>query len=127
MIDLEYKMTTVDLNMTGYRDDPFVLAKDVIQVFYVMDMSTKPKRKLQTNDVPSETVPKRHIVLPGKQKVMGVEDINDEEDYDQLQDAPPFSVHVDTSTLLANEDAPYLRSVHNKGRIVKMNCNSKKR
>lgn len=70
MIDLEYKMTTVDLNMTGYRDDPFVLAKDVIQVFYVMDMSTKPKRKLQTNDVPSETVPKRHIVLPGKQKIM---------------------------------------------------------
>jgi hypothetical protein len=78
-------------------------------------------------DVPSDTVPNRHIVHPGKSKIMGVQDINDEEDYDQLQDAAPFSVHVDTSTLLANEDAPYLRSVHNKGRIVKMNCNSKKR
>jgi hypothetical protein len=34
----------VDLNNIGYRNDPFVLATDVNQVFYVKDMSTKPKR-----------------------------------------------------------------------------------
>ena len=31
----EYGMTTVDLKELGYRDEPFVLAKDVAQVFYV--------------------------------------------------------------------------------------------
>ena len=37
-------MTTVDLNNIGYKDEPFVLAADVSQVFYVKDMSTKSKR-----------------------------------------------------------------------------------
>jgi len=43
-VDKEYGMTTVDLNNVGYKDEPFVLAADVSQVFYVKDMSTKPKR-----------------------------------------------------------------------------------
>jgi hypothetical protein len=43
-VDKEYEMTIVDLNNIGYRNDPFVLAADVNQVFYVKDMSTKPKR-----------------------------------------------------------------------------------
>ena len=37
-------MTTVDLKELGYQDESFVLAKDVTQVFYVQDMSSKPKR-----------------------------------------------------------------------------------
>ena len=40
-----YGMTTVDLNNLDYKDEPFVLANDVAQVFYVKDMSTKPKKK----------------------------------------------------------------------------------
>jgi hypothetical protein len=43
-VDNEYKMTIVDFNNIGYRNDPFVLAADVNQVSYVKDMSTKPKR-----------------------------------------------------------------------------------
>jgi cytochrome c1 len=43
-VDKEYGMTIVDLNNIGYRNDPFVLAADVNQVFYVKDMSTKSKR-----------------------------------------------------------------------------------
>ena len=31
----EYGMTIVDLNNLGYRDEPFVLAQDVAQVFYI--------------------------------------------------------------------------------------------
>ena len=38
-------MTTVDLNNLGYRNEPFVLAKDVAQVFYVKDMSTQPRKR----------------------------------------------------------------------------------
>ena len=43
-VDNEYGMTIVDLSNIGYKDEPFVLAKDVNQVFYVKDMSTKSKR-----------------------------------------------------------------------------------
>ena len=43
-VDKEYGMTTVDLNNVGYKDEPFVLAADVSQVFYVKDISTKQKR-----------------------------------------------------------------------------------
>jgi hypothetical protein len=63
-VDKEYGMTTVDLNKTGYKDDPFVLAAEVNQVFYVKDMSIKPKRG--KNDDKSTNEPKRHIILTGK-------------------------------------------------------------
>ena len=43
--DPQYGMTIVDLNNLAYADEPFVLANDVAQVFYVKDMSTKPKKK----------------------------------------------------------------------------------
>jgi hypothetical protein len=32
-LDEQYRMTTVDLNNLGYLDEPFILAKDVAQVF----------------------------------------------------------------------------------------------
>jgi hypothetical protein len=48
-VDPHYEMTTMDLNNLGYRNGPFVLAKNVHQVFYVKDMSTKLK-KGKTND-----------------------------------------------------------------------------
>jgi hypothetical protein len=44
-VDNKYGMTTVDLSNIGYKDKPFVLAKDVNQVFYVNNMSTKPKKR----------------------------------------------------------------------------------
>ena len=44
-VDPQYGMTTVDLNNLAYNTDPFVLADDVAQVFYVKDMSTKSKKK----------------------------------------------------------------------------------
>ena len=119
MIDPNYGMTTVDLNNTAYRDEPFVLAADVTQVFYVKDMSTKPHKRRIRKNVPSDEEPKRHIVLLGKKKIMGVEDFTDEEDYNQLDDAPPFKVEVDTSILLINEKAPYMRCDHNEGIINK--------
>ena len=44
-VDEKYGMTTVNLNNLAYMDEPFVLANDVAQVFYVKDMSTKPKKR----------------------------------------------------------------------------------
>ena len=57
-----YGMTIVDFKKIGYKDEPFALAKDVAQVFYVKDMSSKPRK----NSVKSEDEPKCHIVLPEK-------------------------------------------------------------
>ena len=41
--DLQYEMTTVDLNNLAYADEPLVLANDVAQVFYVR--TCLPKRE----------------------------------------------------------------------------------
>jgi len=112
----QYGMTIVDFKKIGYKVEPFVLAKDVAQVFYVKDMSSKPKK----NQGKSDDEPKRHIVLPGKRKIIGVEDISDKlEDFDQFDDRSPFSVDVDTCILLSKEDTPYLRRDHDQGTFVK--------
>ena len=63
MIDW-YRMTIADFKKIGYTDEPFVIAKDVTQVFYVKDMASKPKK----NQGKSDDEPKRHIVLLGKKK-----------------------------------------------------------
>nr|AAT85151.1 putative polyprotein [Oryza sativa Japonica Group] len=111
MID-DSGMTTVDLNKVGYSDEPFVLANDVTQVFFVKDMSSKGKKGRGPNE------PKRQVVLPGKRKIVGAEDKTDE-DYDQLDRQPPFTVTIDPSILLSNEDTPYSRSDHKEGTIVR--------
>jgi hypothetical protein len=46
-----YKFTIVDLGNERHKDDPWVLASTVAQVFYILD----PKDE------------KKHIVVPGKQ------------------------------------------------------------
>ena len=93
----------------------FILAKDVTHVFYVKDISSKPKK----NQVKSDNEPKRHIVLPGKRKIIGVEDISDKsEDFDQFDDCPPFSVD-DPGILLSKEDAPFDAAITTNGRSSK--------
>ena len=118
-VDHQYGMAIVDLNNLGYKDEPFVLAKDVNQVFYVKDMSTKPK-KGKTNDNGLDNEPKHHIVLLGKRNIMGIEDRSDmSEDYKKNDGIPPFTVNSDPSILLNNEDTPWLRRYHNQGTYVK--------
>ena len=69
----EYGMTTVDLKELGFRDEPFVLAKDVTQVFYVQDMSSNPKKdkSRKSSFLGAGDKPKCHIVLAGKRKKCG--------------------------------------------------------
>jgi hypothetical protein len=87
-------------------------------VFYVKDMSTKPKRG--KNDDKSTNEPKRHIVLSGKRNIVGIKDKLDmSEDYERDDRIPPFSVTKDPSVLLNAEDTPWLRHDHNQGSYVK--------
>jgi hypothetical protein len=100
----------VDLNNLAYRDEPFVLANDVAQVFYVKDMSTKPRKRKDKQMNTSYDEPKRHIVLSGKRNIMGLKDKTDmSEDYNKFHKILPFKVNTDPSLLLNNEDAPWLR------------------
>ena len=108
----------MDLNNVGYRDEPFVLAKDVNQVFYVKDMSTKSK-KGKNNDNDSDNEPKRHIVLSGERNIVGIEVRSDiSEDYEKNDRIPPFTVNSGPSILL-NNDTPWLRRDHSQGTYVK--------
>ncbi|KAK1631028.1 hypothetical protein QYE76_005343 [Lolium multiflorum] len=103
-------MTMVDFNNLGYLDEPFVLAKDVAQVFYVKDMSSKPRKRKDKKTSTSCDDPKRHIVLSGKRNIVGVEDKTDmSEDYNKFGEIPPFKVNIDPSMKLNDEDAPWLR------------------
>src|SRR5664279_4272637 len=109
-------MTTVDLKNLGYDTEPFVLASEVAQVFYVKDMSTKPKKRKERQANISYDEPKRHIILPGKRNIVGVEDKTDmSEDYNKFDEIPPFTVKTDPSIVLNNEDAPWLRRNHKQG------------
>jgi hypothetical protein len=116
-------MTIVDLTKIGFIDEPFVLAKNVHQVFYVKDMTSKPKNK-NPQEGPQE--PKRHIVLPGKRVIVGVEDRTDKlDDYNQFDGMPPFTVKVDPSISLGNEETPYLPHDHDQGTFTtKRNFNT---
>ena len=70
-VDQLYRMTTVDLKNLGYRDKPFILANDVAQVFYVKDMSSRPKKRKGKEANTSDDEPKRHIVFSGKRNIVG--------------------------------------------------------
>jgi hypothetical protein len=66
--------------------------------------SSKPKKEKSsksTKDKSEDDEPKRHIVLAGKRKIVGVDDVIDEEEYNKAEDMAPFAVHVDTGILLA--------------------------
>ena len=102
----KYGMTTVDQKLVGYREEPFVLANDVMQVFYVKDPDPANKEE-------------RHVVLQGKRRIVGVEDVVDEEDYNQFDALPPFGEDVDLGPMEDSDEPPYVRRDHNEGRIVK--------
>ena len=113
-VDEKYGMTTVDLNNLAYMDEPFILATEVAQVFYVKDMSSKPRKRNQQKNTSTEE-PKRHIVLSGKRNIVGVDDKTDmSEDYNKFHEIPPFTVKTDPSILLNDDDSPWLRRRRNK-------------
>jgi hypothetical protein len=67
-------------------------------------MSSKPKKdksSKSTKNKSEDDEPKCHIALACKRKIVGVDDVMDEEEYNKAEDMTPFEVDVDTSILLA--------------------------
>ena len=56
----------------AYHVDPFILASDAIKIFFAED----PLRK------------NCHVVMHGKRRVLGVEDVGDEDEYDEFTELP---------------------------------------
>jgi hypothetical protein len=73
----DYGFTIIELTNVGHKDEPWVLAVTVAQVFYILD----PKDE------------KKYVVVPGKQWVVRADDVEDEEEYNKCDEAPFF---VDT-------------------------------
>jgi hypothetical protein len=99
-------LTLVDLANVGYKDDPWVLAERVAQVFYIADPMNV----------------KKHIVVSGKQRILGVEGVIDVEDYNQFEKLILFKDHekiikkIEAS--IPKSEKPWLRT-DCEGRIVK--------
>ncbi|XP_019197730.1 PREDICTED: uncharacterized protein LOC109191558 [Ipomoea nil] len=92
--------TLVDFGRLGYHVEPFILASQAKQVFYVSD--------------PIDS--KWSIVLQGKRSIVGVGDVVDEEEYDQFDETPPFSIGIQHVTLCEdNIDTNYMRTDHEEG------------
>jgi hypothetical protein len=70
-----YRLTLVDLKNIGHKDDPWVLADCVAQVFYVLDTETG-----------------KHVLVSAKQKIVEVENVEDNnEDNNQFEEMSLFT------------------------------------
>ena len=110
----------MDLKNLGYHTEPFVLASEVAQVFYVKDISTKRKKRKEKQANTSYDEPKRHILLSGKRNIVGVKDKTDmSEDYNKFDEILSFTMKTDPSIVLNDEDCPWLRRNQKKGTHMK--------
>jgi hypothetical protein len=88
----EYGLTIVDLRNVGHKDEPWALASTVSRVFYILDLKDEEK----------------HIIVLRKQWVVRVDNVEDEEDYNQFDEVPFF---VDTTRINIIETKIYYSNV----------------
>jgi hypothetical protein len=70
-----YRLTLVDLKNLGHKDDPWVLADRVAQVFYVLDLETE-----------------KYIIVSEKQKIVRVDNVEDnDDDVNQFEEMSLFT------------------------------------
>nr|GEW15655.1 hypothetical protein [Tanacetum cinerariifolium] len=90
--------TCVNLSIDSYLSDPFILAKQATQIFYVED--------------PSET--RWNIVMHIEQSIVRKENVVDKDDYNQFNKLSPFSVGIQSVDEVLDATI-YLRSDHQEG------------
>ncbi|XP_074297407.1 uncharacterized protein LOC141628126 [Silene latifolia] len=67
--------TLVDFNFLDHKDDLYILASQGKQIFYIEDPLDK----------------KRSVVRNGKRRILSIDGVVDEEEYDQVDELSPFS------------------------------------
>jgi hypothetical protein len=92
----KYGLTLVDLTNIGNKDDQWVLADCVTQVFYVLNPETG-----------------KHVVVSTKQKVIAVENVQDiDEDVNQFEEMPLLTNPMNTKHIekeFEKKLMPYMR------------------
>ena len=68
----KYGRTCVNLKNMDYPGDLFILASQATKIFYVTDTLNEGY----------------HVVMFGKRRILGVENVVDEEEYNQFDDLP---------------------------------------
>jgi hypothetical protein len=102
----KYGMTNVNFKFLGYREQLFVLAKVVTDVFYVKDPDLANKEE-------------HHIVLQRKRKIVGFDDVVDEEEYNQFDALPPFGEDITIPTIDDTEEPTYIHRDHDEAIIAR--------
>jgi len=78
-----YGQRILDLSKVGYKDDPWILANRAAQVFYVEQILSQNEKK--------STQKPKHVVIPGKQQIIGVDGVVDLEDFNQFRKMSLFT------------------------------------
>jgi hypothetical protein len=101
----EYGFTIIDLRNVSHKDEPWVLTLTVAKVFYILD----PKGE------------KKHIIVSGKQRVVRVDNMEDEEEYNQFDEVPFFvdtkRINIVETKISYSNVIPYTR-IDGEGRLV---------
>jgi hypothetical protein len=99
-----YGLTLVDLKNVGHKDNPWVLADHVAQAFYVLNPENG-----------------KYIVVSVKQKIIGVENMEDnDDDVNQFKEMPLFTNPMNIKHIEKDFDKnlmPYMRKGGN-GKFV---------
>jgi hypothetical protein len=103
----EFGLTTVELHSVGYKDDQWVLANHVAQLSYY----AKPRDS------------KRHVVVSGKQRIMGADGVQSPEEYNHYMMFSLFTDHPRKIKLVENRVIkigmkPWFRSDGQKKSII---------
>ncbi|XP_074336479.1 uncharacterized protein LOC141673626 [Apium graveolens] len=94
--------TLVDFDRFGHEDDLFIFATQVKQVFYVRDPADH----------------RWSIVLQSKRRIVGIDNVEDEEEYNQFDENPLFSVGIQTTLREDNADTNYARNDQDEGQWI---------
>jgi hypothetical protein len=82
----EFGLTTIELQSVSYKDDQWVLANRVAQVAYY----AKPGDS------------KRHVVVSGKQRIMGADGVRSPKEYNHYAEFSLFTDHPRKIKLVEN-------------------------
>ncbi|XP_074322758.1 uncharacterized protein LOC141659729 [Apium graveolens] len=96
----ESGFTLVNFDRFGHEDDPFIFATQVKQVFYVRDPADH----------------RWSIILQSKRRIVGIDNVEDEKEYNQFHENPPFSIGIPTTLREDNADTNYARNDHDEGK-----------
>jgi hypothetical protein len=102
----KYDMNNVNFKFLGYREEPFVFVKDVTQVFYVKDPDPANKEE-------------HHIVLQEKRKIVGIEDVVDDDEYNQFDALSPFGEDITIPIIDDTDEPTYIRHDHDEAIIIR--------